>query len=303
MGGTWKDAEAPSFGDIPDGKYQIRIESANINNAKSSGRLQVSWQLEILSGEYAGRKLFKHDGIEDEQSQGYFRGGLARLGVEWPDDPSDLPDVLEGLQGTLAQVTAKTREGSEYQNVYFDKALDSSDVEEGGTEAEGEAEAEETEEAPWEAAKGDRVTANIDGTDYTGEVTKIKNGTATVKFDDGDVLEIDVSDLAQEEGEEPEAEEEGGEEAEEETEGEAEAEAEEESSEATVNADGINPKTLLPLKSKIEALAKKNGFTVADYANSRDLLSDLAEFVGVSGTFKDGAKLWAAVEKAAKAAK
>lgn len=45
---------------------------------------------------------------------------------------------------------------------------------------------------------GDRVTAEIEGSIYSGEITKWKGNTATVEFDDGDVLELDVDEITKE---------------------------------------------------------------------------------------------------------
>lgn len=46
---------------------------------------------------------------------------------------------------------------------------------------------------------GDRVTAEISGETYAGKITKIKDGEATVKFDDGDADTFDLDDLTAEE--------------------------------------------------------------------------------------------------------
>ena len=94
-----------SFDDVPDGKYQVRVKEVALNNAKSSGRFQISWQLQVCSGEQANRVLFKHDGLDDEQNRGYARSGLARLGIEWPKK-ADLAETLAELVGTFLQITA-----------------------------------------------------------------------------------------------------------------------------------------------------------------------------------------------------
>lgn len=46
---------------------------------------------------------------------------------------------------------------------------------------------------------GDRVIADIDGTDYAGEITEMDGDTVTVKFDDGDVDDFNIEDLDPEE--------------------------------------------------------------------------------------------------------
>lgn len=124
----WGETEEKKFGDVPDGKYQVKIEAARVNHSKQKGRLQCSWELTIQDTDHRGRRLFKHDGMDNEESLGWFRGGLARLGVEWPDTPKKIPGALEDLIGTYAQVTARTKEEGGIQNVYFDKALDDDDI-------------------------------------------------------------------------------------------------------------------------------------------------------------------------------
>jgi hypothetical protein len=132
----WDETPERAFDDVDPGKYQTRIDSATLNNAKSTGRLQVSWELTIMNGDFRGRKLFKHDGLDTEDGRSYFRGHLAKLGHEWPDDPKDLPSLLEELIGTFAAVTVRKRKEGDGVSVYFDKSLDSDDVDD---EIDGEA--------------------------------------------------------------------------------------------------------------------------------------------------------------------
>ena len=48
---------------------------------------------------------------------------------------------------------------------------------------------------------GDRVIADIDGTDYAGTIKSVNGTVATVKFDDGDIDDFETEDLtADEEG-------------------------------------------------------------------------------------------------------
>lgn len=199
----WEDVDPVSFEDVADGKYQTLLSKIEINESKSSGRLQVSWQLKIASGEFANRMIFKHDGIDTAESLGYFKGGLARLGVECPDDMQELPEVLDELKDTFASVTVRTKKGSDIANVYFDKALDSDDIEEDLSEdpdAAGTEEAEEAEELVWE--KGEKCEVDIDGTNYPGVVTTVNedDSTALITFDDGDTDTYAFADLIEIEG-------------------------------------------------------------------------------------------------------
>lgn len=121
---------------MPPGKYQVKLTSVTINNAQSSGRLQASFECTILDTEHRGRKLFAHFGLDDVDQRGYLRGALAKLGVEWPGKPKELPSVLEQVQDTFAEVNHTLRKRKDKEtgqvlenyNTYFNRALDSTDV-------------------------------------------------------------------------------------------------------------------------------------------------------------------------------
>jgi hypothetical protein len=270
----WEDVEEQSMEDVPDGKYQVKIDAAVINNSKSSGRLQCSWTMTIVSGKHKGRKLFKHDGLDDESQLGWFRGGLARLGLEWPGSARDLPDTLDEAVDTYAEINARTKVGSEYQNVYFNKALDDDavdaeeleewtddDVEDDGGGNDGE----------WSV--GDRCIVEIEGDEYAGEINGIEGDKVSIAFDDGDEGEHSIDELMAEEGDEDEPEEEP------------------EGDDAAVTVTFDDSKITATNKKKVDALAKKNEFDPDDYDTSVDLLCDLAEHLSVEGEFKSCASL------------
>lgn len=176
----WGDVEERSFGEVPDNSYQVSIEEATINHAKSSGRLQCSWVLNIESPtNFKGRKLFKHDGLDNEDSLGWFRGGLARLGIDWPASPRELPGVLEGLKGSYALVVARTKKDSDIQNVHFKKALDSTEIDttEAGSadivEEEAPAEEPPVEGDAEEPIEGDAPAEEATGVNVSFDDTKI----------------------------------------------------------------------------------------------------------------------------------
>lgn len=144
---AWGTAEAKSgFVPLDDGTYQVRIDEATIKESKTSKRLQVEWALAVLTGDAQGRTVKKFDGIDDEESISWFKGGLERLEVECPDEILELGEVLESLQGTGAEITVKTRD--EYQNIYFNEVIDIEDLEEEGDGEDEEGEDESGEEAP-----------------------------------------------------------------------------------------------------------------------------------------------------------
>lgn len=306
----WGGAEEKApMGEVPDGKYIVRIEAAGIGNSKKSERLQVDWQLKVALGEFAGQNMWKHDGINTVEGLSWLRTALARLGVEWPATAKELPDTLTSLVGTFAEVQAKTKAGNDIQNVYFNKAVDSADV-----EASGEADVEETAEEEEEVtlSKGDRVTVTFDdGEDYSGKILLIKGEEAVVLFDDGDKQSFALSDLRPEAAEDetdeeevPEEEEEEEAEEEEETtdeeaeeaeeEEEEEEEDEEEEEEAAISVKG-GVKMKGSERQAIEKIAATHKFDPTEYETTDDLVLDLSQTLGVKGEFATWAKLIAAM--------
>ena len=277
----WDDTEeGGSFGEVPDNKYEVKIKSATLNHSKSSGRRQVSWDLEIVSGEYKGRHIFKHDGIDDEQQRSFLRGGLAKLGVEWPKKSKFVATIAD-LEGTFAAVTVRTK--GEYQNCYFDKALDEDaignldDDDDDGDDSDGD-------DAP-KLEKGDRVVAEIDGEDYAGKITKIKKGKATVKFDDGDTQTLNLDDLRAEDEDEDD-----GDDSDDSDDDDSDDDGDDEEGggvEVAFSDDDLSTKD----KKRIKKLAKKHEFDAEDYESTTDLLVEIAEYCELEGSYSKASKL------------
>ena len=114
----YDQAEAPDFDDLPDGKYQVRIESVRMAESQKHDPM-IKWDLIVISGQLAGRHIFKNSVIT-QASLPFVKGDLKTLGVQLPKF-SDLPNHLEELLDKRLQVTKKTKD--EFTNVYFNKLL------------------------------------------------------------------------------------------------------------------------------------------------------------------------------------
>lgn len=331
----WGDTDASEgFGEIPEGKYQCRITDAKVERAQNSGRLQVCFDLQIASGPHANRKMWKRDGIDNEQSIGYFKGGLAKLGVEAPDDPTDLPHVLSELIGTFCQVTVKIK--GDYHNQYFDKAIDDDEVDTSDLDDMDDDTDTDSGDDEMEWSKGDRCAVEIEGEWYYGEISKIKGDNATIKFDDGDTDTYPLSDLEPEEdeGEEEIDDEAEDEEYEEEYEDEDEVDEDDESEEAEDDdededgedeeyeeeddeeegdedeegedeeVEGVTfefTKFTKAQAGKIGTIAKNHEYTPDDYETDLDLAADIAEYLGMNGHYDDAKSFMTDLTQADKA--
>jgi len=123
-----------------------------------------------------------------------------------------------------------------------------------------------------EFEKGDRVEVEIDGTDYPGEIQKIKGDSATIEFDDGDVEKHDLSELTKlkEHGDKEE----------------------------------LPPCSLLKKEKltsterrTVNKFAKTDEFEPDNYDTKAQLLCEIGDYHGLSGKFKSAAALIKAIKK------
>lgn len=112
----FSSAEAPSFDEVPDGKYQARIDSVRLANSQK-GDPMIKWDLIVLSGPQAGRHIFKNSVITPA-AMPFVKGDLKTLGLELAKF-SDLPSHLESLLDITLEVTKRTR--GDFANVYFNR--------------------------------------------------------------------------------------------------------------------------------------------------------------------------------------
>ena len=109
-------AEAPNFDEVPDGKYQVRIDTVRLEHSQK-GDPMIKWDLIVIAGPHSGRHIFKNSVIT-QASLPFVKGDLKTLGLELAKF-SDLSQRLEELLDVTLEVTKRTR--GDYTNVYFNK--------------------------------------------------------------------------------------------------------------------------------------------------------------------------------------
>ena len=114
----FSSAEAPSFDEVPDGKYQVRIDAVRLDRSQK-GDPMLKWDLVVLSGQHTGRHIFKN-AVITQASLPFVKGDLKTLGLELPKF-SELPNHLESLLDLTLEVTKRTK--GEYTNVYFNRRI------------------------------------------------------------------------------------------------------------------------------------------------------------------------------------
>ncbi|MDP6721276.1 MAG: DUF669 domain-containing protein, partial [Pirellulaceae bacterium] len=58
----FESAEAPSADEVPDGKYQVRIDAVRLDHSQK-GDPMIKWDLIVIAGAQTGRHIFKNSVI------------------------------------------------------------------------------------------------------------------------------------------------------------------------------------------------------------------------------------------------
>jgi hypothetical protein len=114
----FSSAEAHSFDEVPDGKYQVRIDAVRLDRSQK-GDPMIKWDLIVIAGQHNGRHIFKNSVITPAALP-FVKGDLKTLGLELPKF-SDLAGRLQDLLDVTLEITKRTR--GEYTNVYFNKRI------------------------------------------------------------------------------------------------------------------------------------------------------------------------------------
>lgn len=107
---------------LPIGSFQADIASAVLERAQSSDRLQIHYELVILSGSFKDVKLEKYDGLETPEQTSITQSQLAALGVNVKKlTVATLPATL--LKLTHQKAAIKTKQNGPFYNIYFQKLI------------------------------------------------------------------------------------------------------------------------------------------------------------------------------------
>ena len=109
----FETADAPSYDEVPDGKYQVKIQTAKLESSQK-GDPMIKFDLVVISGSQAGRHIFKNSVIT-QASLPYVKGDLKTLGLELAK--------LSELAGRLDELLDKTVEFFEQNRQLEGEAL------------------------------------------------------------------------------------------------------------------------------------------------------------------------------------
>ena len=124
----WQAAKVKEndFAPIPDGKYQAKVDIARIDENEQNGSIFLYWEMEIITGPYEGRKIFKRNGLDNPERFDWLKTDLFRAGIslEYLSQlENSLPDLLDRVLEINLKTGKPNAEGKKYQNCYINKLL------------------------------------------------------------------------------------------------------------------------------------------------------------------------------------
>ena len=116
--------ESDEYADIPDGNYDVTVAKVELKNSQK-GNPMLSWQLKITGPKMAGRMMFRHNMIMNDNNVKWLKSDLSVCGIIL-DKLSDLAGRLEDLLDLNIKVTKKTN--GDFENVYLNGLIGSNDA-------------------------------------------------------------------------------------------------------------------------------------------------------------------------------
>ena len=121
---------------VPEGIYQMQLQSAELCESKSSGNLQIRRIHLVIDGEYANETVKDYLQMETEKGPAFVAGWLEDMDYEVPEDIMKIEGILEKMTNASPTVQAEvTSSKGGFTNVRIKKLLDEGSVSLGSTDS------------------------------------------------------------------------------------------------------------------------------------------------------------------------
>jgi len=121
---AYKEAEVTDidFDELPDGDYVARVERVELKQSKS-GKPMLEWEFVISDGQFAGRREWKYNLIDNVERVQWLKRDLFKAGLDL-EDITKLEESLPLLLDRILEIRIKTKRGNNgetYRNIYIKK--------------------------------------------------------------------------------------------------------------------------------------------------------------------------------------
>jgi hypothetical protein len=123
----YKIAEVNTYEELPDGRYQVRIERVELKESKNQKLPMLEWEFVVVDGKYEGRHEWKYNLIVPDRlkwlKQDLFSAGLELEELHKLEE--ELPTLLDRVLDIEIATNKSEKTGKNYRNVYIRKLIDS----------------------------------------------------------------------------------------------------------------------------------------------------------------------------------
>lgn len=121
----FEQAEAPEFSELPDGRYQSKIDRIYFDQLQKTNDTALRIEFVIVAGDHTGRRIF-YSKVINSKSMPFLKADLKRINIE-PKPFSKVESYFPGVLDKLVEVQIKhskpDKDGRVYQNTYINRLI------------------------------------------------------------------------------------------------------------------------------------------------------------------------------------
>ena len=120
-----KPAERKASDPVPNGRYQVFVDKAHVDEHEETGTRQLVWELVIIAGAHRGRRLWHKNTLATQKNIDWLLHDLQLVGVPFPERMNDLHQLTPQLLDVVLDINVRnqTVEGKVYANIYLNRRL------------------------------------------------------------------------------------------------------------------------------------------------------------------------------------
>jgi hypothetical protein len=120
-----KPVERKPSDPIPNGRYQVFVAKARVDEHPDTKARQLSWELVIIAGKYRGRRLWHRNQLATQKNIDWLVQDLQIAGVTGLDRMNDLHTLTPQLLDVVLDVgvTNQVVDGKNFTNIYLNRRL------------------------------------------------------------------------------------------------------------------------------------------------------------------------------------
>ena len=111
----WGSREEPSK--VEDGEYLMRLQSAELTESQSSGKLMIKRVHVIQDGEFRGETITDYMQLETEKGPFFVAKWIEQMGEEIPAQAQELANVVAKISRAKPAYTAEIKTSKDFKNV------------------------------------------------------------------------------------------------------------------------------------------------------------------------------------------